>query len=103
MQKEINILVVDNEPIMRDLFTDILSNEGYKVTAFCNGREAIDRIKERSFDVAFIDRHMPGIDGIQTLRVIKEISPEIKVVMTDSDPDKMYTEAIRESAITIIH
>ena len=71
MKKDIKVLVVDDEEIMRSLFTDILQDEGYSVTTVANGMEAQERVKVEFFDIAFIDVHMPVMDGIKTLHVLK--------------------------------
>ena len=100
---DINILVVDDEEVMRNLFTDILQDEGYKVTTVSNGEEAQDKVKKDYFDVAFLDVHMPVMDGVQTLRMIKKLSPKTAIVMMDSYPDVLLDEAEREGAATCIH
>ncbi len=99
----VNILVVDDEEIMRSLFTDILGDCGFKVSAVADGKEAQGKVRDQFFHVAFIDVHMPIMNGVQTLRAIREISPKTAVVMMDSFPDVLLEEAEREGAITCIH
>ena len=103
METNINILVVDDEDVMRSLFIDILQDKGYKVTAVPDGREAQDKAKETFFQVAFIDVHMPVMNGVQTLRAIREISPNTLIVMMDSFPDSLLDQAEKAGAITCIH
>ncbi len=103
MREDIKILVVDDEEIMRSLFTDILQDRGYTVVTVCNGREAQEKVSDTFFHVAFVDVHMPVMNGIQTLRAIKEISPKTAIVMMDSFPDVLLDEAEREGAISCIH
>ena len=55
----VKILVVDDEEVMRSLFTDILQDKGYIVIAVGDGREAQEKTRENFFHVAFIDVHMP--------------------------------------------
>ena len=103
MKNDIRILVVDDEAIMRSLFTDILEDRGYRVTVVNNGQEAIDLAKDVFFQVAFIDVHMPVMNGIQTLRILRVISPNTAVVMMDSFPDVLLDEINKDSTITCIH
>ena len=103
MEANINVLVVDDEDVMRSLFTDILQDRGYKVTAVPDGREAQDKAREMFFQVAFIDVHMPVMNGVQTLHAIREISPNTVIVMMDSFPDILLEQAEKEGAITCIH
>jgi len=102
MKKDIKILVVDDEEIMRSLFTDILQDEGYDVTTVTNGKEAGERAKIEFFDIAFVDVHMPVMDGMATSRVLKELSPKTVIVMTDSMPGYMIGESKKEGAFTCI-
>jgi len=101
--KKICVLVVDDEDVMRNLFTDLLTERGYEVIAVKNGREAVEKVKEINFAIAFIDVHMPLMNGVETLRTIKKINPQTKIVMMDSFPNALIEEAKREGAITCIH
>ena len=102
MKKDIKVLVVDDEEIMRSLFTDILQDEGYSVTTLTNGMEAQERVKVEFFDIAFIDVHMPVMDGIKTLHVLKELSPKTAIAMTDSMPGDIIEESQKKGALTCI-
>jgi len=99
----INILVVDDEEIMRTLFTDILQDEGYRVTTVSNGKEAQEIVKGEEFNIAFLDVHMPVMDGIKTMQILKEISPNTQIVMMDSMPTYMLEETKKIGAVTCIH
>jgi CheY-like chemotaxis protein len=103
MSEKIKILVVDDEEIMRNLLTDVLTDAGYKVIAVKNGCEAVEKVKEINFAIAFIDVHMPLMNGVETLRTIKKIKPQTRIVMMDSFPDELIEQARREGAVTCIH
>jgi CheY-like chemotaxis protein len=103
MQSNVNIIVVDDEEIMRNLFTDILREEGHKVLTVTNGKEAVDKVKTEFFDIAFVDVHMPIMDGIKTLHHLREISPKTAIVMMDSMPNYLLEEFRKEGAVTCIH
>lgn len=103
MEEKVNILVADDEEIIRSLFTDLLSEEGYEVTSASDGKEAIERVKEKSFQIAFIDVHMPIMNGAETVRAIRELNPSTEIVMMDSFPDIFLDEALKEGAITCVH
>ena len=103
MQDNINILVVDDEEIMRNLFTDILQEERCKITTVSNGKEALDKVKTEFFDIAFIDVHMPIMDGVKTLRYLREICPKTSIVMMDSMPTYVLEEFKKQGAVTCIH
>jgi CheY-like chemotaxis protein len=103
MDKNIRILIVDDEPIMRSLFTDILSDQGFPVTTVCNGKEAEEKVKDNCFDIAFVDVHMPVMDGLSTLRMLLKNCPKTAVVMTDSFPEYFLDELQIKGAVSCIH
>lgn len=76
------ILVVDDERGLRDMLQRVLTGRGYEVQAVENGNLAVERVRERPFDVLLCDIRMPGLDGIGTLRAVKSLRPETAVVIT---------------------
>ncbi|MFQ5904679.1 MAG: sigma-54-dependent transcriptional regulator, partial [Candidatus Binatia bacterium] len=81
MEKPITILLVDDESDFRATISDHLEEQGYQVSSLASGQEAILAAQEREFDVALLDIKMPGIDGIDLLRMLKEIEPSVEVIM----------------------
>jgi two-component system response regulator PilR (NtrC family) len=75
------ILVVDDEQSMRDFLSIMLKKEGYDVVAAENGSGALKAIQAEIFDLVITDVKMSGVDGIEVLRTIKEVSPETVVIM----------------------
>jgi CheY-like chemotaxis protein len=75
------VLVVDDEEDIREIIRWALTREGYEVALFDNGREAVEAAKEGRYQLALIDVAMPGMDGLTTLRALKEASPATQVVM----------------------
>ncbi len=75
------ILVVDDEKMIRWTLETALKKEGYKVTAVESGEEALEHLLNQSPDVVVADITLPGIDGIEVLRHIRESEPLIPVVM----------------------
>ncbi|HOM71600.1 MAG TPA: response regulator [Armatimonadota bacterium] len=90
------IMVVDDEKEIRELFHDVLESRGYEVVVCDSGKAAIEAVKEQKIFAAFIDIRMPGIDGVQTLKEIKSIQPEMQVVMiTGYTRNEAVEEALR--------
>jgi len=75
------ILVVDDEKSMRDLLSITLEKEGYDVLTAAGGEPAIEALHRESVDAVITDLRMPKVDGLQVLRVAKEISPDTAVIM----------------------
>jgi len=96
--------VVDDEEIIRDLFTRILKAEGVQVTTVASGEEAVDKIRKESFDVVFLDMVMPGMDGLKTFKALKRIKPEIAIVMmTGFAVEHKIKEALRLDALDYLY
>jgi DNA-binding NtrC family response regulator len=75
------VLVVDDEPLIRDTLAEYLGQEGFTVSACTCGEEALDIATERRFDVALCDMQLPGMDGIEVLQRLLRISPETFVLL----------------------
>ncbi len=81
MAKKGNILVIDDEEIMRDVLESLLSPEGYRVDLAKQGEEGLARFTERTYDVVLLDVSMPGIGGLRTLEELLKLDSEAVVIM----------------------
>src|SRR3954453_19635770 len=72
-----------------------LESKGYEVHTFTNGFDAIDYVKDNAVDVVLLDESMPGITGLETLAKIKEVNPNVPVVMiTKNETENLMDDAI---------
>ena len=72
-----------------------LEGKGYRVTTVNNGSDAIDTVKVTDVDLVFLDENMPGISGIDALAEIKQIKPNLPVIMiTKNEEEHIMEEAI---------
>ena len=72
-----------------------LEEKGYNVVTANNGDDAISLVHENHFDIIFLDEHMPGLSGLETLDIIKGIYPAIPVIMiTKSEEEDIMDRAI---------
>ncbi len=93
------ILLADDEVTFRETFTKVLEEEGFAVTAVCDGKEATDAIMRQPYAVAILDIQMPGSDGISVLREVAAIRPQTRVIMvTAYGTVEMAVEAIKLGA-----
>ena len=89
------ILWVDDEIELLKAHTIFLEKRGYEVITVSNGTDAIDQCRQHTFDLIMLDEMMPGLTGLETLQVIKEISPTTPVVMcTKSEEENIMDQAI---------
>jgi two-component system nitrogen regulation response regulator NtrX len=75
------ILIVDDEPDIRETLAGVLEDEGYTVRAVGSGEEALRVVRHEKPDLVMLDIWMPGIDGLQTLAKMKEFDSNLQVVM----------------------
>lgn len=75
------VLVVDDVAFMRMMLREILTNQGHTVLQAENGRECLDILQKEAVDVCVLDINMPVMDGIETLRRIREEKQDLRVVM----------------------
>ncbi|HEY2981495.1 MAG TPA: response regulator transcription factor [Anaerolineales bacterium] len=76
-----NVLVVDDEPVARQSLTDILKLEGYAVVSTPNGHAAVEHIRTHPIDLMIVDLRMPGMDGLEVVQVVNQISPETEIIL----------------------
>ena len=99
MPEEKDILVVDDEPIIRDILVRKLTSSGYRPVAVENAFEALDKMREKTFPVILSDIMMPGIDGIELLKKVRSGYPDTAVVMiTAVSNANAAIEALKEGA-----
>ena len=73
------ILVIDDDPAVRGAFKLILEDDGYHVREAENGERGIEMVLSEKPDLVFLDLRMPGMDGVETLRRLKAIDPNLNV------------------------
>jgi CheY-like chemotaxis protein len=75
------VLVVDDEPDVRQVFELALSRNGFEVTSAESGQAALEAAEQTAYDLAFVDIAMPVMDGVETLKHLRTMSPKTQVVM----------------------
>ena len=81
MSKIPRILVVDDEEAMRESLNDWLKEDGYEVGLAAGGQEAIDMVRDEPWEIILLDLKMPGMDGLETLKHLKEVRPDAEILM----------------------
>jgi len=81
------ILVVDDEAPVREVLTEYFSTEGYAVEAATSGIEALIAVRGGRADLVLLDVRMPGLDGVQVLQRIRELTKSVPVIMVTANED----------------
>ncbi|MDR2887276.1 MAG: PglZ domain-containing protein [Bacteroidales bacterium] len=93
--KKIRILWTDDEVEVLKPHIMFLEEKGYEIDTCSNGNDTLDLVRQNRYDIIFLDEHMPGLSGIETLRQIRAVSTAIPVVMiTKSEEEEIMEAAI---------
>ncbi|MDD3813665.1 MAG: response regulator [Desulfocapsaceae bacterium] len=80
-EMDAKVLLVDDEEEFCDLLSERLETRGMKVDTVNSGEDAVSKVENESFDAIIVDLSMPGIDGLETLRRIKDKRPDLEIIM----------------------
>lgn len=75
------VLIVDDQNGIRVLLMEVFSSEGYSTYQASNGKIALNIVREESPDIVLLDMKIPGMDGLEILKQIKKMEPQMKVIM----------------------
>ena len=96
--KEFNVLVIDDDQDVGYLFERLLGGP-QEVSMAIDGHEAIAKAQETQFDLVFVDVRLPGMDGVETLKRLKEIAPDaVFIMMSGHDVSEQVKEAFSVGA-----
>lgn len=103
MDKDLNILVVDDDEKIGKLFTDVFKDEGYAVHPVYTGEDAVKTYQDKPFNIVFLDMILPGMSGLETLKALKGLDANVRVVlMTGYSILGMLENATRVGIITTL-
>ena len=103
IDKEVNILIVDDELIVRETVRGLLGREGYRVDVAENGTIALTKIKKNLPDLILVDLKLPDISGLEILHIAKKIDPDICAIMITAHANvETAVKALEEGAYDYI-
>ncbi|MDD5457416.1 MAG: response regulator [Candidatus Margulisbacteria bacterium] len=99
----VKILTVDDAYFVRIKLRNFLESKGFEVVEAGNGLEAINQLQAEKPDIVFCDITMPEMDGLETLKKLKELNPDVKVVMlTSLGEQTILMEALAAGALNFL-
>ena len=100
----LSILVVDDEYYMSELFKEILENQGYRVKIADSGNAAVRMASQEAFNAALVDLKMPGMDGVETIRSLKDLQPDMRIIIhTGYVNDRRIKSALSSGAERLLY
>jgi len=100
------VLIVDDELSTCETLMDVLEEKGYRVGRASSGEEALALVREREFDIVFIDIQMPVMNGLEIYSSMKELRPNVKAVMMTGyrmEVEEIVDEALKNGVYTCIY
>ena len=94
------LLVVDDEPKICEFLSTFFASRGFQVRVACSGHEALKLVSRQAPDYLLLDIHMPDMSGLEVLELVKELCPDVKVIMaTAAEDDETVEKAFRLGAV----
>ena len=97
---ELNVLVVEDDEVLRESFQQLLSYLFAEVDAAVDGQDALDQLAEKNYDIVLTDLRMPRMSGFQLLQEIRQQSPQQPIVVISAHEDEALR---RELAVYKVH
>lgn len=98
-----NVLIIDDEKVIRRTLTEILSFEGYQIDEASDGDEGLKKFSEKNYDVVLCDIKMPRMDGIEFLEKARSINPDTPIIMISGHGNiETAVEAVKKGAFDYI-
>ncbi|MBN1217817.1 MAG: response regulator [Anaerolineae bacterium] len=101
--RPLKIFIVDDSQDFAESLADILKLEGHQVELAFDGETAIEKFREKNFDITFMDVRLPGMNGVDSFFEIRKINPRAKVVMmTGYSVERLLSQAIEHGALGVL-
>jgi CheY-like chemotaxis protein len=94
---KIKILVVDDSSLARRMTRRILEDLGHEVEEVSNGAEALEQFLLKRHDVVVLDLLMPGVDGVEVLQKLREMNPQVPVIVLTADIQRTTRDLVKDA------
>ena len=90
------LLITDDDVGFRETLRDVFEPEGFRTVLAEDGLEAFKIVKTEPVHLALLDMHMPRIDGVETIRLVHQLRPELPCILLSAALDEMIVKAAKE-------
>jgi CheY-like chemotaxis protein len=98
----LRVLVVDDDPMIREVISAYLAEDGYSVELAANGREGLEKFCAQEFDIVLTDRTMPEMDGDRLAKEVKKRRPKVPVVLLTGHGDMMAATGEKPKGVDVV-
>lgn len=95
-----NILVVDDDEVIRTLFTETLEEMGHRVTVAAISEDGLELVSQQDFELVFLDLKMPGMDGAELFHQIRRLKPGLPVTIITGYPDSDMMQGLSSRVLS---
>jgi DNA-binding NtrC family response regulator len=100
--RELSILVVDDDSDVLELAVCFFKEAGVEVNCAESGRRALEKIREKRYSVMLTDFNMPGMNGLQLAEKVREIAPQIRIIMATGHPSPELSNLAAKAGIATV-
>jgi two-component system, response regulator PdtaR len=101
--KPYSVLITDDDRGCREALREIMEPEGFHTLLASSGEEALDIVREKTIDLAFLDMNMPTLSGLETLELVRQFNALLPVILVTADrTESLMRQALRAHAYSVI-
>ena len=93
------ILVIDDEVVVKELLARVLGGAGHEVTAVSDGEEALRELARSRFDLLIIDKNLPGISGLEVMRMVRDHQPHLRAILVTAYPTRESEQEAKDLGV----
>ena len=101
--KPYSVLITDDDRGCREALREIIEPEGFHTLLASSGEEALDIVRDKPIDLAFLDMNMPKLSGLETLELVRQFNAMLPVILVTADrTETLMRQALRAHAYSVI-
>src|SRR5215468_10348090 len=101
--KRVDVMIVDDDQDLAESLADLLAANGYQVEVATNGKEAVERFRNKDYDITFMDVRMPVMNGVDSFFEIRRLKPTAKIVLMTGFKEPIVSRALENGALGLLN